>query len=43
VLESPPIYARSRYENDDGGAMPVTKKMTVEKGVGHTMGGEVGG
>jgi hypothetical protein len=30
VLESRPLYARSRYENDDGGAMPVTKKVTEE-------------
>jgi hypothetical protein len=30
VLESRPLYARSRYENGDGGAMPVTKKVTEE-------------
>jgi hypothetical protein len=30
VLESWPLYARSRYENSDSGAMPVTKKMTAE-------------
>jgi hypothetical protein len=34
VLESRPLYARSRYENDDGGTMPVTKKMMAERVLG---------
>jgi hypothetical protein len=30
VLESRSLYAHSRYENGDGGTMPVVKKVTEE-------------